>query len=338
MLHVVYRSYGGENLKGRPAYYTKRLALGSFVRSVERARKAGVAVEVVYLNNGAIPEDRLCVMQRTGEVIQCNVPGNVDSFRLQLALPVERAWPEEALVWLSEDDYFYLPTALSNLAAAAAKLTDADYFALYASIGYRPPEGGTLPDYAPLPSDWLHGEPVRVQDKVWQRGLSTTATFGGRVRALREDRWLFEGAMLTGTPWDHTMCLLYQGFQPFPWPDLKRRVRAASLIGPKKLARESAIAMIRAGANLTQQLRCGVLGARARTLMAAHPALITHMESGHLAEGTDWEREAHSHELRAYHDESQPPARRLDAKLPGLASFREESFDSAWEHDRPSYA
>jgi hypothetical protein len=295
-------------------------------------------MEVVYLNNGPIPEDRLCVMQRTGEVIQCSVPGNVDSFRLQLALPVERAWPDEDLVWLSEDDYFYLPTALSNLAAAAAELTDADYFALYASIGGRSPEGGTLPDYAPLPGDWVGSESVRVQDKTWQRGLSTTATFGGRVRALRDDRWLFEGAMLTGTPWDHTMCLLYQGFQPFPWSDLKRRVRAASPSGPKKLARESAIALIRAGANLAQQLRCRVLGAKTRTLMAADPALITHMESGYLAAGTDWEREAYSHELRAHRREPQPPMRLRGSYHPERASFHEESFDTAWEHDRPSYA
>ena len=58
MLHVVYRSYGGENAKGRPPYYSKLLALTSMVRAAELA---GEHVHLVFLNDGTIPADRLAV-------------------------------------------------------------------------------------------------------------------------------------------------------------------------------------------------------------------------------------------------------------------------------------
>ena len=65
-LHLVYRSYGGENLKRRPFYYSKMLALISFVRAATKVRDA----ELLFLNDGPIPDDKLAVMSRYGRVVQ----------------------------------------------------------------------------------------------------------------------------------------------------------------------------------------------------------------------------------------------------------------------------
>jgi hypothetical protein len=290
VLHVIYRSYGGENFKGRPAYYSKQLALASFVRAVEVAREAGVDVEVLYLNDGAIPAERLALMARSGEIVQRWELGNKGSLRLALRLPAQRGWSDEDLVWFAEDDYLYLPHALTDLAAATTVYGGADYFALYGSIGSRTPWGGPQPSYAHQPYDWQSGETGDVQ---WRRGLSTTGTFGGRVRAIRQDRWLFYTVLLSGGPWDHAMCLLYQGFHPYSWSWLASEIRSAGARGPLRLARQTAIAAVQAGVNVGSALRQRVRGVGARrTLMAADPAPITHLEQAYLALGTDWTQAA----------------------------------------------
>ena len=38
-MHIVYRIYGGENLKGRPPYYSKRTSLASALLAASRASR-----------------------------------------------------------------------------------------------------------------------------------------------------------------------------------------------------------------------------------------------------------------------------------------------------------
>ena len=63
---LVYRSYGGENRKQRPDYYSKVLTLTSFVRAAARLP----AADIIFLNDGPVPGDRLAIMERFGRVIQ----------------------------------------------------------------------------------------------------------------------------------------------------------------------------------------------------------------------------------------------------------------------------
>jgi hypothetical protein len=70
MLHVVYRSYGGENAKSRPPFYSKLLALASLLCALE---EADGAIEVLFINDGPVPIDRLELMRSKGEVVQ--LPG-----------------------------------------------------------------------------------------------------------------------------------------------------------------------------------------------------------------------------------------------------------------------
>jgi hypothetical protein len=281
-LHVVYRSHGGTNTKDRPPFFSKLLALTSLVRAAETA---GQPVELVFLNDGPIPAERLDLMRAAGEVVPRSRLGFRGSYHAGLALPLERSWPDEDLVWFGEDDYLYRPSALRDLVAAAEEFPEASYLALYASIGDRPPEGGEQPDYAPVPARWRGSAPVTVNGHPWRRGLSTTWTFGGRMGALREDRHILARSVYTGLAGcDHAMCLLYQGLQPFPWRSLGRDLLLAGSGGTVQQAKRFAIVPVKAAFNVWSYRRAR----RGRLLVAADPSLATHLESEHLALGTDW--------------------------------------------------
>ncbi|HKP60550.1 MAG TPA: hypothetical protein VJV78_27675 [Polyangiales bacterium] len=285
MLHIVYRSYGGENKKGRPFYYSKLVALLSLVRAV--AEFDGDA-EIIYLNDGPIPSDRLRAMHRSGEVVAREGLGMRGSMRAALSMPIERGWAEDDVVWFAEDDYLYAPGAIRGLAGAAEKFPEADYFALYALIGERLPNGGIQPSDYPVPPGWRAGEPRTIDGHAWTRALSTTSTFGARIRPLLEDRGMMYLAMWSGGGWDHTTCMLYQGHQPFIWPTVVKPMQQPAL---SRVARGAVIGAIRGGLNAWQAARTAA-GYRSRTLIAPDPALATHLETEHLALGTDWAKVA----------------------------------------------
>lgn len=66
-LHVVYRSSGGENLKQRPTFYSKILCLLSFLQTLALT---GGDIQIIFLNDGAIPENRRRLMKMVGEPIE----------------------------------------------------------------------------------------------------------------------------------------------------------------------------------------------------------------------------------------------------------------------------
>jgi hypothetical protein len=288
MLHFIYRSCGSENQKGRPPYFSKLLALVSFLCAFAEVERRFLAAaksppELIYLNDGPIPANRAKIMERTGEIVTGENLGLRGSLRAALALPAVRRWDPNDLVWFAEDDYLYVQRAFTGLVTAAERFPDADYFGLYALLGRRTPDGKPLPDYAPVPVDWRDSDPVLVEDHPWRRAVSTTHTFGARVGAIVADKRLWEVAIWSDGAFDHTSCLMYQGYQPFSWRSLggedgrlKTRVRRAA---------------IRAGLNLWQAMRVR-LGAPARTLVAPEPSLSTHLEAEHLAIGTDWAKVA----------------------------------------------
>lgn len=279
-LHVVYRSYGGENSKGRPPYYSKLLALQSLLRAVS---EAGQPIELIFVNDGPIPADRLTLMHSWGEVVPLPGIGSRRSLLRALHLPARRRWAARDVVWFCEDDYLYLPDAMSQLVHAAAALPAADYLALYATIGNRTPEGGVVPDWLHVPSDLPAIEPVSVDGRAWRGALATTSTFGARVDAVGEDRWIFDLSVATATAWDYTACLAYQGQLPFRWSRLAADPRPGD---PSALQRAKILAAVpaRAGINVlsVRQRR------RRRLSMTADPAVCTHLESAHLAAGSDW--------------------------------------------------
>jgi hypothetical protein len=278
MIHIIYRSYGGENRKSRPDYYSKWLALLSFVRAVQQVKPG--AAEVIFLNDGPIPEDRLRVMEKSGEVLARSNLGARGSMRAALAIPVLRDWPHDDLVWLAEDDYLYQPRALNDLIAAADAYPDASYFALYAAIESRLPNGERFDDR--VPSKWPNPEIKRVNGHPWDRALSTTSTFGARVKPLVEDRIMMHLAIASRGAWDHTTCLVYQGYTPYPMETLTSWFANA----PQNWLSRVGIVGARIGLNCYQAAR--MVRRPRRKLVAPDPALITHMEVPYVALGTDW--------------------------------------------------
>jgi hypothetical protein len=279
-LHVVYRAYGGENMKGRPPYYSKLLALASLVRAVE---EAGEPVEVVFVNDGPVPRNWLALMQSVGEVVQLSGVGQKRSYLAALSLLGRRRWDGGDLVWLSEDDYLYLPSAFAGLLRAAAQCPEYDYFTFYSLIGSRLPYAGVKPDAILVPSGWRDSEPVLTDGHPWRRALSSTSTYGARVAALRQDRYVASLCLASASSWDHTTNLVLQGYRPFSASAVVEFLMPGAG-GMRRRAKLVVAAPVRMALNLaaTRQRRMG------RLMLAPDPPLATHLESRYLAIGWNW--------------------------------------------------
>ena len=127
--HLVYRSYGGENRKRRPAYYSKLLTLTSFVRAASRLPQANIT----FFNDGPVPADRLTIMERFGRVTQLadEPQGLRASYRAALLLSTTEPWSDDDVVSYVEDDYLFTEGAFLALAEATSKLPQVSYFTMY---------------------------------------------------------------------------------------------------------------------------------------------------------------------------------------------------------------
>ncbi|KQS68802.1 hypothetical protein [Modestobacter sp. Leaf380] len=276
---VLFRSYGGDNRKGRPEWFSKATALASVVRAAEVA-----GAELVFVNNGPIPEDRLRVMESAGTVVTLPGVGVHESYLSALRLATSGRWADDQLVWISEDDYLYHPEALRRLERAAETITTADYFALYANNPVEPQPRPAPPVHRPR--GWVDLPPWDVDGERWERIYSTTATFGARVGALREDLSLFRFATVPHKNMfrDHDTSMLYQGFETYPWSTVARAAVGRSEGTPRERLREVAMSPFYAATNLRSHRRRD----RRRLLVAPRPDLATHGESGYAYPGQDW--------------------------------------------------
>ncbi len=276
-LRLVYRSYGGENAKGRPPYYSKLLALVSAIRAVERTD-----AEIVFVNDGPIPADRAALMAKAGEVVELPSVGMRGSYLAALRLATSGRWSEDDVVWFGEDDYLYLPDSFAHLEAAATAMPEVDYFALYG----LPAHGAAPGQESVRPAGWEDRGPWTVDGQRWSRIQSTTSSLGARVGALVEDRGIFRLCMLPHRNQlrDHDTCLVLQGARPYRYPDLARRALGLSPGGPRERVRQAVFAPFLLSTNLRAHRRPG----RRRIMAAAQPNLAAHMELGWLPDGYDW--------------------------------------------------
>jgi hypothetical protein len=247
---VIYRCTPRENLKRRPEYYSKHSCLASFLRAIQGCSRNP---EVVFLADGELPQSMLAPMSTAGEVLPAGRSGIVGSYLSAIDLALERL-DDDDLVYLAEEDYLYLEHAFAALLAAADALPQASYFGLYASIIMARSQGF-----------W-------VDDVLWHTADSTTHSFAARAGVLRADRRLHALTFRVGSVHDTELCLAYQGHMPYPWRPLLTDGQPRRAVG-------------RAWVNGIAWRR----GFRPRMLVAAHPALATHVELPYLAEGTDWE-------------------------------------------------
>jgi hypothetical protein len=283
-LHVIYRSYGGENRKSRPAYYSKLLALASFVRAVDQLESP---VGLTFLNDGPVANDAYRLMQAVGRVVVFDRLGQRGSRAKALALASGSTGDESDLVWLAEDDYLYRPDALEGLLSAAQLIPWASYFALYATFPTLEPEISGEEDGV-TPRGWRDRGGATVHGHDWRHAVATTGTWGARLPALRRDRHLFRVALYSAHDWDMQTCLAYQGYVPFRGRWL--------LEDPTTRGTESVQSRIKVlGATPIKLAVDAMAYRRARQpalLVAPRPALVTHLELPYIAPGTDWAAEA----------------------------------------------
>lgn len=285
-IHLVLRSYGGDNDKRRPPYYSKLLALTSFVRAASRLPRANV----IFLNDGPVPPLHLELMQRFGTVEQIDGGpiGMRGSYWHAITLPERHPeWSDSDILSLNEDDYLFRPDAFTSLAEAATKLPEASYFSLY----------GTRPDYSDpevreryaLPHDW-HPAPDRlVGNATWFNQPGITSTFSGRVGAFRRDRRVFRHCMFPFRKrfLDHETCLINQGYVPYRGSDSVTGLPGDFEPGLRGILRTVFLVPFRLALNVHASLR------RDRHLLyCVSPNEATHLDLPVISPDHDWFKEA----------------------------------------------
>jgi hypothetical protein len=209
-LVAVYRSTGPDHSRRRPLFFDKLNCLRSFLRAFSRVRSER---EVVFVNDGPMPEDRLALMREWGRVVALPGLGNSSSYREALHLAL--AAPDDAIAYLAEDDYLYDDAALEKMAEAFAELPVVDYVTLY----------DHLDRYTRV--DDARGGLSRVfiaGGHHWRTVESTCMTFGARVSRLRADAWAHRLCTIRRRPHDRPLWRLLQGQHVFFWKFPKRMV------------------------------------------------------------------------------------------------------------------
>lgn len=285
-MHLVLRSYGGENDKNRPPYYSKLLALVSFIRAASRVPGA----DMLFVNDGPVPPSHLALMERYGTVLQ--IPGGPVGMRGSYVHAITLAgghpdWDDDEIVSLNEDDYLFRPDAFVLLAAAAEELAEASYFSVYGSKpDYSSP---TVRDDFALPHGW-HPAPDRlVNGREWFNQPGITSTFSARVGALREDEAVFRHCMI---PFrrrflDHETCLIYQGYVPYHGMDILTGLPGDFVPGARGIVRTLFLVPFRLALNAHAMLRH-----QRHLLYCLTPNEATHMDLPAISPDHDWAAEA----------------------------------------------
>lgn len=280
-LRAVFRSFGGENTKFRPPYYSKLLTLLSFVRSAS----AVAGCDLIFVNDGPVPPSRLAVMERYGRVIQIagQAQGMRASYRYSLELPDREGWGDDDVVSFNEDDYLYTAVAFAALAEAAHDLPEAAYLSLY----------GDEPHYADpdvrvrysLPRGWAPAPDRVVDGRRWFNRPSVTSTFAARVGALRQDLPIFLACLgpFRRRFLDHETCLMYQGFVPYHGLELLSGLPEDLRVTPRGLARAVALLPYRVALN-----RLAARLDRSHRLYVLAPNQATHLEYPVISTDQDW--------------------------------------------------
>lgn len=281
-LRIIVRSHGGEGLKPRPPFFSKMLGLVSLVRAI---RECGPDPDVIFWNDGPLPDDRLALMRTAGAVARLDAGSNRASYRAAIDLAATSDWPDDDLVWFAEDDYLYQPDTFRHVLAAAAAIPDLDYLSAFGNRAIDP--GSPRTATAWFPGRGAQDTPAKVEvgGVTWYRGVSTTSTFGVRLRVLREDRTLLRLLPFSGGAWDHTTCMTLQGRTTFDWDELREDVLPFGSVPPARWP----VAMARGAVRVAVNLRSRRAPERCRTLYLADPVLAQHMELPIGTRGPLWE-------------------------------------------------
>lgn len=285
-IHLVLRSYGGENRKNRPGYYSKLLALTSFVRATSMVPDA----DVIFLNDGPVPAEHLALMEQFGQVVSMpdGPAGMRATYWYAVTLPQRHPeWDDEDIVSLNEDDYLFRSDAFEVLEDAAAEIGQAGYFSVY---GERPDyDSPTVRADFALPHGWVPAADQVVAGRTWFNQPGITSTFSGRAGALRRDAALFRHCMIPFRQrfLDHETCLMYQGFVPYRGWDLIAGLPGDFDPGVRGVVRTVFLIPFRLAMNVHALIR------RERHLLyCLTPNEATHLDLPVISPDHDWAAEA----------------------------------------------
>jgi hypothetical protein len=188
---------------------------------------------------------------------------------------VARSASPDQFLWFSEDDYLYRPDALRLLTAGLASLPDADYVTMYGSRALDVAASG--PRAVSFDPGGAEGDPaaaITVDGVQWYRGFASTSTYGTRLGTLREDRRLLALCSISGGPWDRTTSQALAGYRPFTLSEIRQDVLPSGSVGLSDRGKGLARGAMRVAVTARSLRR----QSRRRTLFAADPELISHME------------------------------------------------------------
>jgi hypothetical protein len=284
-IHVLYRSYGGENTKDRPSFYDKRRSLASFLRAVAQAPD----VDVTFMNNDVTDERLLELMRASGgRIVNFSASSMRPSYRFTSRFAMDSEWPDDDFIFMVEDDYLHLPHSVTAVCRAIEAMPEVDYFFPYGSTDTHPAEG-TVEEYlAEYPPDWRPQISTQVDGQWWRPGLSGTSTHAVRLGAMRKDYGIILQAHLPYRHMflDHAAGLVWQGYKPYRWRDIAREALFGAEGGWSRKLRVAAETPFKIAFNLRSHRR----PENRRLLYVAEPNLITHVEEGCIAPGHDWVR------------------------------------------------
>lgn len=280
-VHVLYRYAASANLKARPGYFSKELALASFVRALRSCEGRARATFVV---DGALDDGVGAVMAGAGTIVRGSFGSNRASYRATVSM-VEDLSAGDDLTWFAEDDYLYEPRSLELLLAAADAIPEATWFAM---SGPTPPvmlEMRSAQGPVHVPPLHRPGGTVDVEGASWRRIDSTTSTFGGRTERVAADARLLRAIPYTGAAWDRTTCLTVQGITPYPWGHVLDDLVVPSTPREHRAARVA----WRLASRVAVNLRAMRLPAHRGVLVAPVTPLVGHMNLPYEERPEHWD-------------------------------------------------
>jgi len=267
-LAVAYRIYPKVSSHPPPVFADDKLKLARLCLNSFKASLGNLRVKMWVLLDDCPPiyEEMFSRLWALDDLVWRRYPGVKDAatFREQVRILMEQT--DSEMVYLAEDDYFYLPDQFPLAVNFLKHNPDAHFVSPY--------------DHPDIYTTELHKLPreTRVVDgKNWNSCFSTTHTFLTRRDTLRECKWVFLAPYGRVSP------------DLAKWMALtKRRV-----FNPIAFARWAVTCRFWAGSIFLAWYYCWrqILFGKKYTLWVPHPSIANHMVAGMEAPGIDWQKE-----------------------------------------------
>jgi hypothetical protein len=267
-LAVAYRIYPKVSSHPPPIFAADKLKLAGLCLNSFKASLGSLRVKLWVLLDNCPPvyEELFLRLWPQEDLTLVRYPGAGDAatFREQVRILMEQTDAE--IVYLAEDDYFYLPDQFPLAVNFLKQNPDADFVSPY--------------DHPDIYATDLHQLPrmSRMADgKTWNSCMSTTHTFLTTRKKLQECRWVFLASYGRVSP------------DLSKWMALTK----CHVFNPVAFARWAVTCPFWAGSIFYAWRYCWrqILFGKKYTLWIPHPSIANHMVAGMEAPGIEWQKE-----------------------------------------------